>query len=77
MTPFFFPPSWFLVRLMRNPNRVREILRMESYNPHPYIYTLTPTLDKKYQIYPLYKIKLNHSFTYSPHLFLEKVRNKQ
>jgi len=50
---------------------------MESYNPHPYIYTLTPTLDKKYQIYPLYKIKLNHSFTYSPHLFLEKVRNKQ
>jgi len=44
-----------------------------SYTPHAYIYTLTPTFDAKYQIYPLYKIQLNHSFTSSTHLFLKNL----
>jgi hypothetical protein len=48
------------------------IQRKGSYTPHPYIYTLTPTFDANYQVYPLYKIKHNQPFTHSPHLFLEK-----
>jgi len=39
------------------------------FTPHPYIYTFTPIFNLNYPIYPLYKIKLSHFFTCSPHFF--------
>ena len=52
-----------------NSNVVLEIetvvqLRLGSYTLHPYIYTFTPTINSKYQIYPLYKIKPTHTPTF-------------
>jgi len=42
----------------------------ESYTPHPYTYTFTPTFDTNYLIYPLYKTtKLTFHFS-TPHTLL-------
>jgi len=46
-----------------------------SYTSHPYIYTLTPTFDTKFYIYPLYKIKLNHLFTPTFFFLLKNITN--
>jgi len=46
-----------------------------SYTSHPYIYTLNLTFDTKFQIYPLYKIKLNHLFTPTFFFLLENITN--
>jgi len=42
--------------LLVSVNKINEILPLGSYTPHPYIYTLTPTFDTNYQVYPF-----NHS----------------
>lgn len=64
-------------------NIQRKCLSWGSYTLHPCIYTLTPTFNTNYQIYPFCKIKHNLTFTSSPHIFsgktmsLKKKKNYQ